>query len=216
LQRWHDLRVEQVMRERQAQSAAAHAAAEQVAARGFTDLTGAVKNALGEAVFELVLAGAGLDARIDALTNLSRVLARLDSIGISRQRLELQKRKAEALAYKPDQSQPKTGGLGKETAAEPPSEPAVPAESPVSQDSSHHIPPYPAKEAVPPLPGPLPQPEPGREQGDLPLSGGNVTQAFRSGSESNAPPAASRPRSAIVEFWSWSPRVGVDKVNAPA
>jgi hypothetical protein len=84
LQRWHDLRVEQVVRERQAQSAAVHAAAEQCPARGFTDLTAAVNNALGEAVFELTLAGPSLDARIDALTNLSRVLARIEATEISR------------------------------------------------------------------------------------------------------------------------------------
>jgi hypothetical protein len=108
---------------------AAHAAAEQCAARGFTDLTAAVKNALGEAVFELTLAGASLDARIDALTNLSRVLARMEAAEISRQRLELQKQKAEARAGKWNRSLPNAEGMGKAGEAEAPAGPAIPPES---------------------------------------------------------------------------------------
>jgi uncharacterized protein (TIGR00159 family) len=45
LQRWHDLRVEQVRHEQQKQSLAAHAIAEQLAAHGFSGLDDAVKNA---------------------------------------------------------------------------------------------------------------------------------------------------------------------------
>jgi hypothetical protein len=232
LQRWYDLRVEQVMRERQAQSAAAHAAAEQCAARGFTDLTAAVKNALGEAVFELTLAGAGLDARIDALTNLSRVLARMEATEISRQRLELEMRKAEARARQPKSAEhsevnrgldPQPGRWEKVKEAEAPAGPAIPPESPAWRDETHHIPPYPANRplaiapdtqglapvaaeavavAAPSSPGALQLPEP---------------PASRDETQRIPPyPPTSRGTKAIVEFWSWSPRSGVDKVNAPA
>ena len=143
-ERWYDLRIEQVRRESEAQSAAAHAAAEHLAARGFTDLTAAVKNALGEAVFSLILNGAGLQAQIDVLSNLSRVLARLDANEISRQRVELQQRKAEMLARKAERSQTAAESLQKGQRSGAPVEPAAPPEPPASRDGIAGIPPYPA------------------------------------------------------------------------
>jgi hypothetical protein len=100
LQRWHDLRVEQVRREQERQSLVARAIAAQLAAHGFSGLDAAVKNALGEAVFGLLAEGAGRDEVMKALHQLSRLLVSLDRAEIGRSRLELEKEKLELLARK--------------------------------------------------------------------------------------------------------------------
>ena len=47
LQRWYDVRIEQVMQEVEAESARAKTIADSFAARSFTDMTESAKNALG-------------------------------------------------------------------------------------------------------------------------------------------------------------------------
>jgi len=100
LQRWYDLRVEQLRRDQERQALAAHALADQLAGRGFTDLTAAVKNALGETVFKLMLADSDLRVQIAALTSLARLLLQLDRNQISRERLQIERRKVRLLARK--------------------------------------------------------------------------------------------------------------------
>ena len=100
LQRWHDLRVEQVQCEQEKQSLAAHAIAEQLAAHGFSDLDDAVKNALGEAVFGLLVDGAGKDEVMKALYQLSRLLISLDRAELGRSRMVLEQKRLDLLAQK--------------------------------------------------------------------------------------------------------------------
>jgi hypothetical protein len=123
LQRWHDLRVEQVRREQEKQSRAAHAIAGQLAAHGFSNLDSAVKNALGEAVFGLLAEGAGKDEVMKALYQLSRLLISLDRAEIGRSRLLFDQKRLELLAQKRNlplpfaRSQPE-GAAGDETLAD--------------------------------------------------------------------------------------------------
>jgi hypothetical protein len=98
LQRWHDLRVEQVQREREGQAATAQAFARGLAARGTAHLGPAVENALSDSVFRLVLEG-GDEQRIrDELRHLAQVIAAVDRNEIARQRLQLGRRKLELAA----------------------------------------------------------------------------------------------------------------------
>jgi hypothetical protein len=76
LQRWYDLR------------------------RGFTDLAAAVKNALGETVFKLMLADGDPQVQIAALTSLARLLLQLDRNQIARERLQIERRRVRLLARK--------------------------------------------------------------------------------------------------------------------
>jgi hypothetical protein len=100
LQRWHDLRVEQLRRDQERQALAAHALADQLAGRSFTDLTAAVRNALGETVFKLMLANDDPQAQIAALTSLARLLLQLDRNQIARERLQIERRRVRLLARK--------------------------------------------------------------------------------------------------------------------
>ena len=100
LQRWYDLRREQAGREQEERTAAAHAAADQLVGRGFTDLAAAVKNALGETVFKLMLANDDPQVQIAALTSLARLLLQLDRNQISRERLQIERRRVRLLARK--------------------------------------------------------------------------------------------------------------------
>jgi hypothetical protein len=100
LQRWYDLRIKQASREKEERTAAAHAAAEQLASRDFTDLTAAVKNALGETVFKLLLADSDPRAQIAALTSLARLLLQMDRNQISRERLQIERTRLRLLARK--------------------------------------------------------------------------------------------------------------------
>jgi hypothetical protein len=208
-ERWYDLRIEQVRRESEAQSAAAHAAAEHLAARGFTDLTAAVKNALGEAVFSLILNGAGLQAQIDVLSNLSRVLARLDANEISRQRVELQQKKAEMLARKGERSQA--------AAVSPRVEPAAPPEPTGSRDAIAGIPPQ--TESGPSIvadgvPGfaPVSAVVPGMPAPEAAAGAAAASPAY----PASRPPSPAPGMGTLLAFWASSPQHGVNEVNAPA
>jgi hypothetical protein len=113
LQRWYDLRREQTLREQEERTAASHAAAEQLAGRGFTDLTAAVKNALGETVFKLMLANDDPQAQIAALTSLARLLLQLDRNQIARERLQIERRRLRLLARKLESEKARTARKGK-------------------------------------------------------------------------------------------------------
>ena len=93
-QRWHDLRVEQVRREREVQ-ATAQAFAGQLAARPIPHLGDALKNALSESVFRLALEGADEQQVRDELCRLAQLATAVDRDEIARQRLELDRRKLE-------------------------------------------------------------------------------------------------------------------------
>ena len=89
LQRWHDLRVEQVQREREGQAAAAQAFAARLGARRIANLGSAVKDALGESVFRLAAEGADEQLVRDELCRLAQVIAGVERGEIARQKLEL-------------------------------------------------------------------------------------------------------------------------------
>jgi len=61
LQRWYDLRVEQVNREMMEKAGRARELAGAFASRGFKDLPDAVRNALGDLVFSLMESGSSAD-----------------------------------------------------------------------------------------------------------------------------------------------------------
>lgn len=112
LHRWYDLRVEQVMREQEERSQAAHAAAEKVAGRGFTNLTASVKHALGETIFELMNANAADSADIaEALTNLGHLLVKIDRNELKREEVAQEKQKIELLGRKLDLMKGSVKGL---------------------------------------------------------------------------------------------------------
>jgi hypothetical protein len=113
LQRWYDLRREQASREKEERTAAAHAAADQLASRNFTDLTAAVKNALGETVFKLMLANDDPQVQIAALTSLARLLLQMDRNQISRERLQIERRRLRLLARKLESEKARTARKGK-------------------------------------------------------------------------------------------------------
>ena len=130
LQRWYDLRVEQVRREQQKQSLAAHAIAAQLAAHGFSGLDDAVKNALAEAVFGLMVDGASKDEIMKALYQLSRLLLTLDRSEIGRSRLELERRRLDLSTQKLELQPRRAAGRNPEadTGDEMPPEPSpIPA-----------------------------------------------------------------------------------------
>jgi diadenosine tetraphosphatase ApaH/serine/threonine PP2A family protein phosphatase len=95
VQRWHDLRVEQVQRERDARAEAAQAFAGRLAAGGVTHLGAAVKNAFSESAFRLAMEGADEQRIRDELYRLAHVVAAVDCGDLGRQRLELDRRKQE-------------------------------------------------------------------------------------------------------------------------
>jgi hypothetical protein len=101
LHRWYDLRVEQVIQEQEQRAQAAHAAAEKLAARGFSNLTASVKHALGEAVFELMNANAAApDEIVEALTDVGHLLVKVDRNDLKREEIEQEKQKIELLSQK--------------------------------------------------------------------------------------------------------------------
>ena len=93
MQRWHDLRVEQVQREREGQDAAAQAFAARLGALRIDNLGAAVKDALGQSVFRLALEGADEQLVRDELCRLARVITAVDRDEIVRERLELERQK---------------------------------------------------------------------------------------------------------------------------
>ncbi len=100
LHRWYDLRVAQVMKEQEQRSIAAHAAADKVAARGFTNLTASVKHAMGETVFELMNAEHNPIVIAEALANIGLLLARFDRNELARKRVEQEQEKIALLTRK--------------------------------------------------------------------------------------------------------------------
>lgn len=111
LHRWYDLRVSQVMKEQEERAIAAHAAADKVAARGFTDLTAAVKHAMGETVFELMNAEHDPTLIAEALAGMGHLLAKFDRNDLARQRVEQESRKIELLSQRLQLMQGKVKGL---------------------------------------------------------------------------------------------------------
>jgi hypothetical protein len=102
VQRWHDLRVEQVQRERDGQTVAAQALAERLASRGIANLGAAVQNALGESVFRLALEGADEQRLRDELCRLAQVIAGVERGEIARQRLALDRQKLQLAGQQAD------------------------------------------------------------------------------------------------------------------
>ena len=100
LHRWYDLRVAQVMKEQEERSLAAHAAAEKVAGRGFTDLTASVKHALGETVFEVMNNADNPAAIAEALVEVGHLLVKIDRNDLKREEIEQEKQKIELLGQK--------------------------------------------------------------------------------------------------------------------
>jgi len=100
LQRWHDLRVEQVQRERDGQAVVAQSFADRLAARGIANLGPAVKHALSESVFRLALEGTDEQLIRDELCRLARVMAVAEHSEIARRRLEPDRRKVELAAQR--------------------------------------------------------------------------------------------------------------------
>jgi hypothetical protein len=93
LQRWHDLRVDQLLSLQEEQVAIAQEFAERLAAPGIEHLGAAVCNALSESVLRLKLEG-GDEQRIrDELCRLARVVATAERTEIARRRMELEDRK---------------------------------------------------------------------------------------------------------------------------
>jgi hypothetical protein len=117
MQRWHDLRVEQVQREREGQDAAAQAFAARLGALGIASLGAAVKHALGESVFRLAREGTDEQLVRDELCRLAHVITAVDRDEIARQKLELERRKHQLtvqqahVAQEPEDTG--TGVLGK-------------------------------------------------------------------------------------------------------
>jgi len=93
LQRWYDLRVQQVQRERAAQAAATEDFAAELAERRIPNLGAAIKDALGESVLRLAQEGGDEQRLRDELCRLAQVVSALDRDEIARQKLELERRK---------------------------------------------------------------------------------------------------------------------------
>ena len=102
LQRWYDLRIEQVLREQAQQSIAAHAAADKVAGRDFKNLTASVKHALGETVFSLMNAGGDPDAIAASLTEMGHLLAKFDKNEIAKEKVETEATRVRLLVEEAD------------------------------------------------------------------------------------------------------------------
>jgi hypothetical protein len=100
LHRWYDLRVSQVMKEQEQRSIAAHAAADKVAGRGFSNLTESVKHAMGETVFELMNNEHNPMVIAEALADIGLLLARFDRNELARTRVEQEQQKIELLGKK--------------------------------------------------------------------------------------------------------------------
>lgn len=99
LQRWYDLRVQQVIAETQARGQIAHELAEALASRGFGDLPGSVLNALGEEVFALTEAADthSKDKLRAALLELGRLLAYEKRTEVQKQRADVETKKINLL-----------------------------------------------------------------------------------------------------------------------
>jgi hypothetical protein len=95
--RWHQLRVEQVLRVQQELAAAAHAAAEMVLARGFSNLTESLKNALGETVFKVMNAEGDPEIIAAVLTDAGHLMAKFDRNTIAREKVETENRRVQLL-----------------------------------------------------------------------------------------------------------------------
>jgi hypothetical protein len=104
LQRWYDLRVEQVEREKLRQAAAARAMAEGLAACPISDPVAAAKTALVEKVFGLMLEGADRDLIREELFKLAGTLATVERAEAATQRVELERYRLElrGVPTKPD------------------------------------------------------------------------------------------------------------------
>jgi hypothetical protein len=87
--RWYRIRVEEARRDgREARPLSAHAAAERLTNRGFTNLMAALKHALGEAFFAIADAGGGPEKMATALIPVGHVLATLDRNDFAREKLQ--------------------------------------------------------------------------------------------------------------------------------
>jgi len=93
LQRWHDLRVDQLLRERHDRLITAQMFAGRLAAPGIANLGVAVCNALSESVLRLSLEGGDEQHIRDELCRLARVVATVERTEIARRRQELESRK---------------------------------------------------------------------------------------------------------------------------
>jgi hypothetical protein len=93
LQRWHDLRVDQLLRERHDRLITAQMFAGRLAAPGIANLGIAVCNALSESVLRLSLEGGDEQHIRDELCRLARVVATVERTEIARRRQELENRK---------------------------------------------------------------------------------------------------------------------------
>jgi hypothetical protein len=100
LLRWYRLRLRRAATEAEGRALAAHAAAEQLTNRGSTNLTAAVKQALGEAVFAITNASADPEKIAAALTSAGHALARLDRNDIAREKIQAETGRAPSLQGK--------------------------------------------------------------------------------------------------------------------
>ncbi|MBI3405457.1 MAG: DUF3486 family protein [Acidobacteria bacterium] len=98
LQRWYDVRVEQVRKEIEAQAARAKSLAAVFKKNGFEDLPESAVNALGSEIFGAMEAGTPA-ARQESLGNLVALLARMITAQAAKKRLEVEDKKL-ALAKK--------------------------------------------------------------------------------------------------------------------
>jgi hypothetical protein len=98
LQRWHDLRVDQVQNERERQSVMALACVADLAARGLSGLGSALCNVLADSVFRLRLEGGDEQRLRDEVCRVAQVVAIAERGQIARQKLELERRKVELAA----------------------------------------------------------------------------------------------------------------------
>jgi hypothetical protein len=98
LQRWYDLRVEQVQREVEVEAARAKSIADSFAARQFTDLTESAKNALGEQVFLLINSAATKDSKEfrAEISNLLFLLTKLQKAELDKAKLEVEQARLQA------------------------------------------------------------------------------------------------------------------------
>lgn len=95
LQRWYDLRIEQVQKEILAETERARELAAAFAARGFKDLPDAIQNALRDEVFTLMRAvdSKSQDKFQAALTNLGYLVAQFQKNKIAQQKVEAESRR---------------------------------------------------------------------------------------------------------------------------
>jgi hypothetical protein len=91
------VRLQRAAREAEERSLATRAPAEQLTRRGATNLTDAVRHALGEAVFAITDAGGDPQKIAAALTGAGHVLASLDRNDIAREKLQTEIRRAQSL-----------------------------------------------------------------------------------------------------------------------